>query len=48
MRKFIQKLLLLVAAILAVDLIVPGVSSGEVALQAGLVGIFGAVTYFRR
>lgn len=48
MRKFIQKLLLLVAAILAVDLIVPGVGSGEVALQAGLVATFGAVAYFRR
>ena len=48
MQKFVNKMGLLVAAILAVDLVTPGVSSGELALQAGLVAAVGAMSYFRR
>jgi hypothetical protein len=48
MRRFVQKLLLLVAAILAVDLLIPGVRADELALQAGLIGVFGTIMYFRQ
>jgi len=39
---------LFVGAILIADMLVPGVKSGELGLQAGLVAFFGAVSYLRR
>jgi hypothetical protein len=47
MNKFAKKIALLVGGIVAADLLIPGVGSDELALQAGLVAVCVASIYFR-
>jgi hypothetical protein len=48
MHKITKKLALLVGSTLAIDLLIPGVGSGELALQTVLVAACGVVIYFRQ
>ena len=48
MQKFMPKTLLLMGAIFAIDPLIPGVHSGELVLQAGLVALYGALMHFRQ
>jgi hypothetical protein len=48
MRRIVKRLAALVGVIVAADLLFPGISSGEIALQAALVALAGGVMFFRQ
>ena len=48
MQKIVKRLAALVGVIVTADLLFPGVSSAEIALQATIVALAGGVMLFRQ